>query len=268
MTQKTKKYLVVGNPIEHSLSPKLHNHWIKQNNIEAIYEKKKINEDDLGLFISDIRKENLHGINITVPFKKTVIPFLDELTDTAEKTQSVNTVYKKQEKVIGDNTDVEGFELSLKYKKYDVQNKKIFILGAGGVVASIVLALKNLGACEIFLSNRTKEKADNIKKIYSDLKIIKWGEIPSFDMVINATSVGLKKEDKLELNLSKSVQDKLFYDLIYNPSKTDFLSKGKKLGNKIENGKMMFVYQAQLAFNIWHNILPKIDDEVINLLNI
>ena len=156
---------------------------------------------------------------------------------------------------------------SLKNTNYDIQNKKILILGAGGVVSSIVMGLKNLGANEITLSNRTKKNAENIKKIYPDLKIIEWGRISNFDIIINATSLGLKKEDKINLNLENISKNKLFYDVIYNPKMTNFLENGKKLGNKIENGKMMFVYQAQLSFNIWHNILPNVDNEIIELLN-
>ena len=262
-----KKYLVIGNPIIHSWSPKIHNFWIQQNGINAIYEKKKINANDIEKLILDIRKEELHGMNVTVPFKKTVISYLDEMTECAQKTQSVNTIYKKQNKIIGDNTDIEGFERSLKDTNYDIENKKIIILGAGGVVSSIILALKNLGAAKIILSNRTKERAEDIKKIYPDLKIVDWGKISSFDIIINATSLGLKKEDKIELDLTNVGKNKLFYDIIYNPSMTKFLEEGKNLGNKIENGKMMFIYQAQSAFKAWHNILPKIDEETISLLN-
>jgi len=260
-----KKYLVIGNPIDHSLSPKLHNFWIKKNNIEAFYEKKQTNENDLEGIIDEVKESKLNGINVTTPFKKLIIPFLDKLTIVAEQTQSVNTIFKKDNKIIGDNTDVGGFEYSLKHINYNVKNKKIFILGAGGVVSSIILGLKKLGASEIHLSNRTKEKAEALKSIYSDLEIIEWGQSTNFDMIINATSLGLKKDDQIKIDLSKAGSNKLFYDVIYNPVKTNFLLKGKKLGNQIENGKMMFIYQAQLAFKIWHNILPKIKDETLNL---
>ena len=120
---------------------------------------------------------------------------------------------------------------------------------------------------KIYISNRTKEKALNLKKYFKNLEIVDWGIIPDFDMIINATSLGLKKEDKIKLDYDKIGSNKLFYDIIYNPSKTNFLLKGKELGNKIENGKIMFIYQAQLAFNIWHNFLPKIDDKIIKLLD-
>ena len=133
-----KKYLVIGNPIEHSLSPLLHNYWIKKNNIDAIYEKQKVNEQDLKNLISQIRNKEIAGINVTVPFKKIIIPYLDELTLEAKETQSVNTVYSQHDRVTGHNTDIGGFEISLQKSKYDIQNKNVFLLGAGGVAPSII----------------------------------------------------------------------------------------------------------------------------------
>ena len=264
-----KKYLVIGNPVEHSLSPKLHNYWFKQNNLDAIYDKRKLNKSEVEGIISKVKNSKINGINVTVPFKKFVIPFLDKLTPLASKTQSVNTIFKKDNNVVGDNTDMGGFEQSLKHINYTVKNKRVFILGAGGVVPSIILALKRLGASKIFLSNRTKEKAEAIKKNHLNLKIIDWNQInqsSDFDMIINATSLGLKNNDQIKLDYNKFKSNKLFYDVIYNPNKTNFLLKGEELGNQIENGKMMFIYQAQLSFKIWHSVLPKIDNETIKLL--
>ena len=264
----SKKYLVIGNPIEHSLSPKLHNYWIKKYKIDASYEKKKINKEDIENIISEVRNEKINGLNITLPFKQLVIPFIDELTPLAEKTQSVNTIYKLNNKIIGHNTDIGGFELAIKSLDYDVKNKTVFILGAGGVVPSIIIALKKMKASKIFLSNRTKEKAENLKKIDPKIEIIDWGQIPKFNLIINATSLGLKKEDEIKLNYSEIGKNKLFYDIIYNPSETKFLSAAKKFGNQIENGKMMFIYQAHQAFSIWHKVLPDINKETINLLDV
>ena len=261
-----KKYLVIGNPIEHSFSPKLHNFWIKNNNINAIYEKKKLDNNELEKLFLEIREEKIAGINITVPFKKSVIPFIDLLSDEANQTQSVNTVYLENNKIIGHNTDIDGFKLGIKNSNFEVEGKKIFILGAGGVVPSIISALKKMNVSQIILSNRTKEKAENLKGLFEDLKIVDWGEVPTFDMIINATSLGLNINDKINLDFSKIEKGKFFYDVIYNPSLTSFLEQGKRLGHKIENGKMMFIYQAYLAFKIWHGIYPKINDEIINLL--
>ena len=105
-----KKYLVIGNPIEHSLSPKLHNYWLKENNIDAIYDKKILEESELKNIVSEVKEGKISGINVTVPFKKAVIPFLDELSPEANETQSVNTVYLQNGKTVGHNTDIAGFE--------------------------------------------------------------------------------------------------------------------------------------------------------------
>tara|TARA_Y100000590_G_scaffold211926_1_gene240174 strand:+ start:2606 stop:3397 length:792 start_codon:yes stop_codon:yes gene_type:complete len=262
-----KKYLVIGNPIEHSLSPKLHNYWIKKNNINAIYDKKQINESDIKQIISEVREEKINGLNVTLPFKKSVIPFVDQLSDEAKKTHSVNTIYKENNKIFGHNTDLSGFELAIRAKGYDIKNKIIFILGAGGVVPSIILALKKMGASKIILSNRTKKKSEDLKKIFSNLEIIDWGDTPEFNMIINATSLGLNKDEEIKLNYASLGPNKLFYDVIYNPKKTKFLLNAKQFGNKTENGKMMFIYQAHQAFTIWHKVMPKIDDETIKLLD-
>ena len=262
-----KKYLVIGNPINHSLSPKLHNFWIKQNRIDAFYDKEKLNSNQLEDLILKVRGKKIDGINITVPFKTTVIPYLDQLSSEAEQTKSVNTIYLKNKKVIGHNTDVYGFEKAINKINFKVTDRKIFILGAGGVVPSIVYALNKMGAINISISNRTKDKAQLVKDIFNNLKIVDWGDLPEFDVIINATSLGLNKDDRIELNFSSVGKDKLFYDVIYNPSETNFLKMGKKLGNKCENGKFMFIYQAYSAFKLWHNVDPKINNETIKLLD-
>ena len=157
--------------------------------------------------------------------------------------------------------------MSVEKSNYDLNNKIVLILGAGGVVPSIIFALNEMKASKIIVSNRTKEKAENLKSLFDKLDIIEWGNVPDFDMIINATSLGLKEEDETSLDFSKIGTDKFFYDVIYNPKETNFLKEGKKLGNKTENGKLMFIYQALLAFNVWHGIKPEINDEVINLLD-
>ena len=169
---------------------------------------------------------------------------------------------------MGHNTDISGFELAIRGKGYDIKNKKVFILGAGGVVPSIIIALKKMNVAKIVLSNRTKKKAEKLKKTFSDLEIVNWGEIPKFNMIINATSLGLNVNDEIKLNYEDIGVNKFFFDVIYNPSQTKFLSKAKQFGNQIENGKMMFIYQAHQAFTIWHKVMPKIDDETIKLLNL
>ncbi len=260
-----KKFYVIGNPIDHSLSPKLHNFWFKKNKIDAIYEKKLMNEEEFPKLIESIRKTEINGANVTVPFKNSVIPFLDNLSSEAKKTNSVNTICIEEDKIIGHNTDIAGFELALRYINYDVKRKKAFIIGAGGVSPSIIFALKNMGCENICLTNRTFEKAEKIKETFNDITIQKWGDIPEFDIAINATSVGLKNES-FDLKLNNFGNNKFFYDVIYNPSETNFLKDAKLKGNKTENGKMMFIYQAHQSFALWNKVLPKIDEETIEIL--
>ena len=261
-----KKYFVIGNPIDHSLSPKLHNYWLKKNNINAIYDKKKIDAKDLKITISEVKEKKIDGINVTVPFKKSVIPYLDKLSPEAEQTQSVNTIILKDNNLVGHNTDIAGFTKAIKYLNFKIEGKKIFILGAGGVVPSIIFALNKMNVSEVIISNRTSQKAHDLKKQFTNLKVIDWGKLPKFDVIINATSLGLKNEN-LNLNFSDIGNDKLFYDVIYNPSETNFLKEGKKLGNQSENGKLMFVYQALEAFKLWHRIEPNINSDILKFLH-
>ena len=122
-----------------------------------------------------------------------------------------------------------------------------------------------MNVSKIKVSNRTKQKAEDLKILFKNLEIIEWGDLPNFDVIINATSIGLNNEN-MNLDFSKSVKNKLFYDVIYNPIETNFLKKGKELGNMTENGKTMFIYQALEAFKLWHGIIPDINEEILKLL--
>tara|TARA_B100000941_G_scaffold266241_1_gene221396 strand:+ start:10 stop:798 length:789 start_codon:yes stop_codon:yes gene_type:complete len=260
-----KKFCVIGNPIDHSLSPKLHNFWFKKNKINATYEKKLLKEEEIPELVNSLRKTEINGVNVTVPFKNSIIPFLDDLSSEAKKTNSVNTLLKEGDKIIGHNTDIAGFELAIRYINYDLKRKKAFVIGAGGVSSSIIFALKNMGCEDISLTNRNLVKAEKIKETFKDITIENWGNIPEFDIVINTTSVGLKNEN-LNLDFNKTGNNKFFYDVIYNPNETNFLKNAKQRGNKIENGRMMFIYQAHQSFALWNKVLPKIDHETIEIL--
>ena len=253
----------------------------KYSLVDSVYEKRKVEEKDLKNIIKEIREDKIVGVNVTVPFKKLIIPFLDKLDFVAEETQSVNTLFKINNRIVGYNTDTSAFRDTIR-KIYPWNNdsmmplplegKRILVLGAGGVTSSIISALKGEGADNIVLSNRTKEKANELKKIFPELEVMEWGKRPSIcNIVINTTSVGLTRDEEVKIDFSD--YDKnfhknfLFYDLIYNPKETVFLKKARLRGNKTMNGKMMFLNQAKYAFHIWTNVLPEIDDEVIKLLD-
>ena len=284
-----KKYLVIGNPIEHSLSPKLHNYWIKKNHIEAIYEKKLVEEKELESLCNEVREGKIDGLNVTVPFKEKIIKYMDILSEDASNSKAVNTVYKQSKNgkniLLGDNTDIYGFKSSLSilfsFKK-SIRSGAI-ILGAGGASRAIIIALGHLGIGTFAIINRTK---DNAKKLMQEIDpenydpdlIYNWCKdenkwfMPKPRIIVNCTTLGLKKEDKIPLDFSKYKKKFfskkiIFYDLIYNPVETDFLKRAKEIGQEAINGKMMFIYQAQQSFKRWHNVLPDVNQEVIDLLD-
>ena len=261
-----KKYLVIGNPINHSISPKIHNYWFDENKIKANYDKKKLEVNQLENIIRKIREKEIDGTNVTAPFKEKIISYLDELSPEAKEANSVNTIYLLKNSIIGHNTDIVGFYMSLKNKNIDLNNKNAFILGSGGVVASLIIALKKLGIKKITISNRTKDRAVKIKEKFDFLEILDWGETIKADIIINTTSLGLKETDSIDLDYSVFEDSSLFYDLIYNPKETKFLLSAKKYGFTTLNGLMMFVYQAAHAFEIWHKVKPKIDRKLITFI--
>lgn len=266
-----KNFLVIGNPIKHSLSPLVHNYWISRDKIPAKYEKKQLDEKQLPQIIEEMRENKISGVNITVPFKQKIIPWLDELTEIARATNSVNTLYKKNNKIIGDNTDVFGFKSSLQKQISKIKMKSALLIGAGGVAPSIIFALKELDFEEIYVSNRTNQKFEALKNKFGPiLKQILWEDLEykniPVDLVINSTSLGLNNQDQVPFNFETIKKNTIFYDVIYNPDQTNFLKKAKSKGNESINGLMMFLYQAQSAYKIWTGIEPQIDEELINLI--
>ena len=261
-----KKYLIIGNPISHTLSPKLHNYWFEKNKINGKYDKVLLKENEIESLIKKIKTKELHGMNVTVPYKQIVIPHLESLSETAKITNSVNTIFNKDGKIHGDNTDVFGFQESLSNKNIDLKNKDVFIFGAGGVVPSIILALSRLKVKKIYVSNRTLKNANLIKEKFDFIEVIEWGKIIDCDLFINSTSVGLKEGESFDLSFDNLKGKKFFYDVIYNPPKTSFLFNAEKKGHKIINGRDVFLYQAQKAFNLWHNITPEINEKLIRFL--
>ena len=277
------KYLVIGNPIDHSLSPLLHNYWFKKYRFfDSINEKQKVDKEDLKKIVDRLKREEIKGVNVTVPFKREILNYIDSAPHDAQFTKSVNTLVKENNKIVGYNTDQQGFEISLEENKWVSKNKKILIIGAGGVTPSILSSfIKVNGADKIYLSNRTREKAEELKKFWdvslgifqmkeNTIEIIDWEKKCELcDLVINTTSIGLTKDEKINFDFSDydNKKEVLFYDLIYNPKETNFLKEAKIRGNKTMNGKMMFLWQAHLAFKMWTGVSPKIDDEVIKLLD-
>ena len=268
---KKKSFAIIGDPIAHSLSPVLHNYWFNKYNITADYSLLNINEKDIEIVVKKIRNKELSGVNVTLPYKQKIIPFVDQLVNDAKSTNSVNTIFLDDTNtLVGENTDVFGLQAAYLKEISDAKNKKALVIGAGGVSPSVIFALQKSKIKNIAIINRTYEKSIFLKKKFNFLTILEWGslqqEISKFDIIINATSLGLKNGNDFEFNFD-NVKDNLIYiDTIYNPMETKNLKFLKENSIKTFNGLDMFIYQGQKSFYLWNKINPEIDDQLIDLL--
>ena len=264
-----KKYGIIGKPLSHSLSPTLHNFWFKKYKINASYSLIEAEVDQIENIINKIKKKELQGINVTVPYKQAIIPFLDLIINDAKETSSVNTIYlNNEDKIVGDNTDVYGFEQAFinKLNNNDLIEKKILIIGAGGVTHSVIFALAKKKIKQIFISNRTIKKAEDIKKKFPFIEVVIWENIndksEDADIIINATSLGMKGGSDFKEVFKKFKSSLVYYDVIYNPAETKMLKEFKKQKIKTLNGLEMFIYQGQKTFFLWNKINPELDEEL------
>ena len=268
---KNKKiFLVIGNPIKHSLSPQLHKYWFGKNKINAEYKKLKIDQKQIKKILDKIRKKQIVGINVTIPFKNSVIKYLDILEGDAKKTSSVNTIYLRKQKLIGDNTDVYGFAFGI-LKKIKSKIKAAGIIGAGGVTSSIILALIKKGVRKIYITNRTFSKLKVFKKKFKGIIFpIRWNEhlraFREVQILINVSSLGMKGQKDLKFDFSAFNKKINVVDIVYNPENTKFLRDARRYGHKAFSGLDMFVYQAQKAFYIWNKKKPKITNIIYKKL--
>jgi shikimate dehydrogenase len=267
-----KKFGIIGNPIKHSLSPVLHNYWFDKYSLDANYSIIEATDKDLSQIISKIKNGFLNGINITLPFKQKIINHVDKIINDAEQTGSVNTVLiDADNSIIGENTDVYGLQAAYLKEIDNNPNKKSLVIGAGGVSPSVILSLQKSGIKNISITNRTNEKCIFLKKKFNHINILPWdrleNEIKNFDIIVNATSLGLKNGDDFNFNFSKTKNEVIYIDTIYNPLETKTYKHLKEEGKKVFNGLDMFIYQGQKSFYLWNKINPEIDDGLIELLN-
>ena len=268
-----KKFGIIGNPIKHSLSPLLHEYWFKKYSIEADYSIIEISDKDLPKTIEKVKEGYYSGINVTLPFKQKIINHVDKVVNDAELTGSVNTLLLDNDNaVIGENTDVYGLQAAYLKEIDNSPKEKALVIGAGGVSPSVILSIKKSGINNISITNRTNEKCIFLKKKFNFLKIISWNdlksEIKNFDIIINATSLGLKNGEDFNFNFSDTKNETIYIDTIYNPLETKTFKYLKEEGRRAYNGLDMFIYQGQKSFYLWNKINPEIDDELIELLNL
>lgn len=267
LINEEKKFAVIGSPIEHSFSPDIHLPVLQQLCKEVSYEKILVEPNELSDWISWVRREKVNGFNITMPHKRAVIPFLDEVQPDAQIFQAVNTVVNREGKLYGYNTDGKGLSLSLKRKSFEFKNSKILLFGAGDVAGTIALQAAIEGARQIVILGRTPIKAkkicEKVRKYYPKTPVC-YGSldekemfIKTTDIFINATPLGMKgfAVDFRDLSfLQKNSKEILVCDLIYNPPETSLLEESRKNGLKTLNGLGMLIYQGLLADQLFLNV--------------
>ena len=282
ITGKTKLIGLIGNPIEHTISPQLHNTISGMLDIKLTYVPFRVNPEDLEYAVKGLKALNFLGFNVTVPYKKDVMKYLDENTREALLMGAVNTVKNIDGTLYGYNTDAEGFSRSFKEEAgTGFRDKTVLLIGAGGAARSIAVKIAFEGAKKLYIANRTLKKAqelaslinENVKYLASSLSYEDKDFFDIFyksDIIINTTSAGMYpniSESPVDLNTCRFNSNQIVYDVIYNPLKTRFLSEAEKNGCKIINGLGMLLYQGIAAYEIWTGVkLP--EDFVRDLCNL
>ncbi|ASN05164.1 shikimate dehydrogenase [Virgibacillus necropolis] len=271
------RFGLIGYPIKHSLSPWIHEKFLQKAELQGEYNLYEIKANEsFAKKIDELKKENLNGFNITVPYKKTIIPYLDELDKKAAAIGAVNTVVCENGKWIGYNTDGDGYLRSL-IKAYPLvgqdKNNKILILGAGGAARGILYTLSCNGYQQIDLANRTENAARELKTLYemqnTNLLSLQEAEnaMSDYDIIIQTTSVGMKSTDGHAIVKVNGLSEKnIVSDIVYQPVTTNFLRNAKNEGARIHYGHTMLLYQAQYAFELWTDVRVEINEMEQELL--
>lgn len=253
ITASTKQLAIIGDPVEHSFSPQLHNYLAEKMQLPYVYTAYRVSPEHLEAAISGIRALGIAGVNVTAPHKFHVMQYLDEIDPHAKMLGSVNTIVNQNGRLIGYNTDADGFYMSLRESGTEVAGKDILIFGAGGATQPIATLFALKKANSITILNRTQERAERLAAYIQktcgfpvETKITR----PGYDLVINTTAAGMHPQEHLSPTEDYSMirEAATAADLIYNPEKTVFLKHAENRGAKIVNGLGMLIFQGLLAF--------------------
>ena len=267
-----KKFAVIGSPIDHSLSPKIHSIFAKELGIEITYEAIKVEPMHFDSSVNRLFDEGYAGLNVTLPLKELAFNFADELTEDSNLSGSVNTLWKEDGTIHGDSTDGRGLVRDLQERKINLKNKEIVILGAGGSAKAIIPSLLKEDPKRISIGNRTFVKAEKLVESFSSSKnkmnLFEMSENLNFkpDIIVNSTSAGIKNEN-IELPADILSKDAYVYDLSYSLEDTPFIKLVKSRGiEKYHDGIGMLIHQAALSFKIWNNQIPNTNISKVELL--
>ncbi len=273
MTVKIPHAYVIGYPVKHSRSPQIHRYWLKHYDLDGSYDLAELTPDQLGPFIEKLRDNNAAGTNVTLPYKRDVMPYLDDIDEDARNVGAVNTIYKQDGKLLGTNTDVYGFltHLTNSAPHWQGITKSVTIIGAGGAARAILSAMKKSSVDKVYIANRTINRAKNLaRELYPAAKSVEMSELhnilPVTDLLINTTSLGMRGQPPLQLDLAVLPQHSTVVDIVYSPLKTDLLQQAEDLGLVTVDGLGMLLHQAVRGFELWFGTRPEVTGELRQLI--
>lgn len=264
---------VVGWPISHSRSPLIHRYWLKANGIEGDYDRVAVPPGELPRFVATIGHDGLRGANVTVPHKEAAFAACDRLTDAARAIGAVNTLWRDDGLLFGDNTDAFGFlgNLDERAPAWRDRLDHVVILGAGGAARAAVHALLGAGAGQIVLVNRGFERAAALAAAFGPkVSARSWTEItkllPIANLLVNTTSLGMVGQPPLEIDVSALAPSATVCDIVYMPLRTPLIEEAARLGHPVVDGLGMLLHQAVSGFERWFGVRPKVTPELRALL--
>ncbi|MBM08913.1 MAG: shikimate dehydrogenase [Magnetovibrio sp.] len=270
ITSSAKLAGVIGWPVSHSLSPRLHSYWLNKYKVDGFYIPLAVRPKDLKYSLRALPKMGFSGVNITAPHKERAFQAMDSVSAVASRLGAVNTVVIDENgKLRGENTDGFGFVENLRnnWPELNFNTLKPLVLGAGGAARAIIAALQDAGVCEIQVANRTFERAQSLAKDLSGkINILPWadmlGAMPYVNILINTTTLGMQGMGALNIDFSKVPKSILVTDVVYNPLRTPILIEASVNGNPVLDGLDMLLYQAQPGFSAWFGEEPDVTPDL------
>jgi shikimate dehydrogenase len=267
------KSCIIGDPVAHSRSPLIHEFWLKQLNIKGAYQRAHVSPADLPEFIKNMQKNDYVGANCTIPHKESIIKLCDQVSDTAKALGAVNTIWFENGELCGDNTDVIGFLSALDHgaPEWDRHIEKAVVIGGGGAARAIIYGLLMRGISQIYVVNRNIERAQSLAQQFGkNITPVPFDDLPNAlknaGLVVNTTSLGMKGQPPLEIDLSPLSPEAIINDIVYVPLETPLIKQAKERALKTVGGLDMLLYQAVSGFERWFGVRPIVSDELRTLI--
>lgn len=267
------KACVIGWPISHSRSPLIHGYWLRQHGIDGTYTRQPVEPSALGGFLKGLSAAGYAGCNVTIPHKENAFGLVIHADETTGRLGAVNTVYVKDGQTFGTNTDGEGFLNSLYQSAPGVllSGARVVVLGAGGASLAVVNAVLEQGAAEVAVANRTPDKVEILRRRFGPRVVpIAWENtalhLSECSLLVNTTSLGMKGQPELALDLSRLPASAVVTDIVYTPLRTKLLEDAAARGNTVVEGLGMLLHQAVRGFSLWFGVMPKVTQELHNLI--